>query len=182
MRRIIYLFIICVGIMITGFSCSSDDNTIINDLYAEVYEGSLKFQRIDDKNYQSVFIFPSTVYDSDAFLVYVSLVNGNGKKIWKLIPMTSFDTVGNGNIYYDFDFTSENLIVYFSSDFTIDTSTHDYYINNAYFKIVLVPGSYINSTNTKSTKSIQLPVDINDYDAVAKYLKIDESRAIRIKQ
>ena len=106
------------------------------------------------------------IYDSDNILIYrLSGTIDAQTPIWQLIPRTLF--LPEGELDYDFDFSSEDFTIYAGGNYNIATTPS--YINGQTFRIVIIPGAFSNKGNAAA-------VDYNDYNAVIQAYQIDDTK------
>lgn len=123
--------------------------------------GQYRIYRTFDQDIQG------NLFDSETVLVY--RMNGTidaNTPIWQLIPRTLY--LEEGELDYDYDFSVEDLAIYARG--TYDLSTTPEFLSNQTFRIVIIPGSFLNRG-----------LDFNDYNAVIRALDIDDSKVVRIK-
>lgn len=131
--------------------------------------------------YRNVSFNPSNQYTfsrgislklEDNILIYrLSGVINSSTPVWQLVPRTIY--FDNGDEFdYDYDFTRVDFAIYVGGnyDYTTETSL----LNDQIFRIVVIPGQFAN-------KGIQNPINLEDYNAVIKAYKIDESKIKTIK-
>jgi hypothetical protein len=114
------------------------------------------------------------VLESDAILIYINWgetdVNGEKLIAYRPLPQTAF--LNNGILTYNFDRTSKDFSIFLDGTANLATVSADYTTNQS-FRVVVVPSDFAARTNGS--------VDINDYNAVAKYLNIKESAITKIQ-
>lgn len=167
MKRIT-LLVAFIG-MITLQSCTVNDdnnNYVDNDTYSEVFEVTRSFTSAN--NYSSLISFPHTIFSSDMVLSYRLDAVVNGTDVWKLMPQTYYFNDGTLDFRYDFDFTQYDINIFMEGFDLATVSTN--YRNNQVFRVVIVPAAFIN-------KKV---VNYEDYNAVIKAFKIDESKILKI--
>ena len=155
--------------MISLQSCTVNDNnndTIDNDTISEVFEVTRSFTSTN--GYSSLISFPHTIYPSDMVLCYRLDAVVNGTDVWKLMPQTYYFNDGTLDFRYDFDFTQYDINI-FMEGFNLATVSSSYR-NNQVFRVVIIPANFINKTS----------INTQDYNAIVKALKIDESKILKI--
>ncbi|MEI7510251.1 MAG: collagen-like protein [Flavobacterium sp.] len=110
-----------------------------------------------------------SIYVSDNILVYrlTGTINSS-TPIWQLIPRTLYLT--QGDLDYDYDFSKIDFSIYAGGTYNLALTPT--YINNQTFRIVILPGYFIN-------KSKQ--VDTSNYNEVIKAYNIDDSNPTILK-
>jgi hypothetical protein len=154
--------------MISLQSCTNndDDNYIDYDTISEVFEVTRSFN--SGNNYSSLIIFPHTIFPSDMVLAYRLDAVVNGTDVWKLMPQTYYFNNGTLDFRYDFDFTQYDINIFMEGFDLATVSTN--YRNNQVFRVVIIPANFINKT----------AINYQDYNAVIKALKINESKILKI--
>lgn len=165
----ITLLVAFIG-MITLQSCTVNDdnnnNYVDNDTYSEVFEVTRSFT--SGNNYSSLISFPHTIFPSDMVLAYRLDAVVNGTDVWKLMPQTFYFNDGTLDFRYDFDFTQYDINIFMEGFDLATVSTN--YRNNQVFRVVLIPAQFINKN----------AVNYQDYNAVIKTFKIDESKMLKV--
>lgn len=167
MKRIT-LLLAFIG-MISLQSCTVQEDNVDNvdyDTISEVFEVTRSFNSTN--NYSSLINFPHTIYSSDMVLAYRLDGVVNGTDIWKLLPQTFYFADGTLDFRYEFDFTQYDINISMDGYDLATVSTN--YRNNQVFRVVIIPAGFIN----KSALNTQ------DYNAVVRALKIDESKILKI--
>lgn len=168
----ITLFLAVIG-MITLGSCTvnEDEDSVDNDTISEVFElRNVNFAFDAVNGYNIYRTLDPQIFPSDVILIYrLSGTIDSSTPIWQLIPRTLF--LNQGELDYDFDFSKEDFTIYAGG--TYDLSLTPNFLNNQTFRIVIIPGYFSNKSSSK--------VDFNDYDAVVKAFKIDESKIISMQ-
>ena len=160
-----------------GLTSCVREEVVVEDAYdqdtiSEVFE----LRNVDfsyDSNNGEYYIYRNlnpAIYASDVVLIYrlTGTINSS-TPIWQLIPRTL--DLAPGELDYDFDFSKQDFTIYAGG--TYDLSLTPNYIYNQTFRIVIIPG-YFSDRNSQQ-------IDFNDYNAVAKAYKIDESKVKEIK-
>ena len=142
-----------------------------NDTYSKVYDITENFVKSNTSNslYGINKEFVTPLYNSDVVLVYRQDGTSGGSPIWKLLPKTYF--LSQGELDYNFDFSKYDVQIYANANFDMvaqDAAFKNSYLNNQKFRIVIVPASF-GARNSSS-------VNYDDYNAVIKYYKIDDSK------
>lgn len=127
-----------------------------------------------ENNYELFFEFPETVevFSSDIVLVYIlweQYTDSYGEllDVWRLLPQTVF--LEEGTLKYNYDYTYYDVLIFL--DGTIDfASLLPAETDNQVFRIVVLPADYAQSKS----------LDVSDYDAVMKTLRIDHENIIKI--
>ena len=169
MKKITLLFVF-IG-MITLQSCTVNEvqDNVDNDTISEVFE----YTNVDltsGNGYSALLTFPYATYTSDMVLVYRLVDYGSAGDVWKLLPETYYFDDGTLDLRYDFDFTRFDAELHLEG-FDLAGVSNNYKLNQI-FRVVIVPGFF--GKNNK--------VNFNDYKAVVKALKIDESKIIKVQQ
>ena len=167
--RKITLVLAFIG-MITLGSCSTSNDDIDNDTISEVFRyNNVNFLPND---YTVVLEFPHALYyDSDMVLVYRLSGTFQGEPVWKLVPETYYFDDGTLDFRFDNDYTRFDAEVHLEG-FDLAGLSNNVKLNQS-FRVVVIPASFGNKTNT---------VDFKDYKAVVKAFHIDESKEINIQQ
>lgn len=154
--------------MISLQSCTvqEDTNYVDNDTYSEVFEVTRSFNSTN--NYSSLISFPHIIYPSDVVLAYRLDGVVNGTDVWKLLPQTFYFNDGTLDFRYDYDFTQYDISIFMDGYDLATVSTN--YRNNQIFRVVIVPADFKN----------KMGINTQDYNAVIKALKIDESKILKI--
>jgi len=90
--------------------------------------------------------------------------------VWQLIPV-EISLTNNRNVYYDYDFSKEDYKIYVRGNYDLETTAADF-LDDQTFRLVFIPGSFIN-------KSVNKP-DYSDYYKVIKEYNIDDSNVKRL--
>jgi len=153
--------------MLSFQSCTVNDSQPIvqdSDTISEVYEYSVSFTA--GNNYSELLSFPHTIYSSDMVLVYRLSGVTQGTDIWKLEPETYYFNDGTLDFGYDFDFTRYDVNLFMHGN-NLGTVSSNFRLNQI-FRVVIVPGYF--------GKNASKTVNFEDYNAVVKSFKIDESK------
>jgi hypothetical protein len=154
--------------MIALQSCTVNENDnnppVYNDTISEVFEVTRNFN--DANNYSTIVAYPHTIYSSDMVLVYLLDDVINGDDVWRQMPQTYFLN-GLGELDYNFDFTKFDTKIFLDASFNLNDLSGAW-TQNQTFRIVIVPGFFVN----KSVTSASLPMD---YESVIKRYNIKES-------
>lgn len=145
-------------------SCKEDT---ANDTYSKARDISVSFNSQNNYSFKVDINIPS----SDVVLVYRRDLSSGGV-VWQQIPRTLYLT--QGELDYDFDFTTQDAVLYAGGTINLPVAAQDPGFNNGYlinqtFRVVLVPASFGKNAN----------IDYSDYNSVAKYYNIDESKVIK---
>ncbi|MES2748077.1 MAG: hypothetical protein V4648_06845 [Bacteroidota bacterium] len=169
MKRITLLLAFIGMISLQSCTVNDDVDHVDYDTIAQVFEVNRSFTAAND--YSSLISYPPSInpiYPSDMVLAYRLDKVVNGTDVWKLMPQTFYFADGTLDFRYDFDFTQYDIDIYMEGfDLATVSST---FRNNQIFRIVIVPADFANKT----------AVDYQDYDAVVKALKINESKILKI--
>lgn len=171
MRKITLLFAF-IGMM-TIQSCTVNDqqpiNTTDNDTISQVWEYTRSFTT--SNNFSNLIAFPHSIYATDMVLVYRLSGVLSGTDVWKLLPETYYFSDGTLDFRYDFDFTKYEASI-FMEGFDL-ASVSSGFKTNQVVRIVVIPGYFGNKTTNT--------INFNDYNAVIKTFKIDESKIVKVK-
>jgi hypothetical protein len=167
MKKIILLLAVVVGMF--GFqSCTGPEGMPGRDGYngysaeAEVFEVTTTFST--SNNFSKFVTLNPPILSSDMVLVYRLSGVDQGEDVWKSQPENYYFGDGTLDFGYNFDFTRYDINIYMIGN-NLQSVPSQYRLNQV-FRIVVIPGYFSN----KST------VDFNDYKAVVKAYKIDDSR------
>lgn len=154
--------------MISLQSCTVQDDVdnVDYDTIGEVFEVTRSFNSTN--NYSSLINFPHIIYPSDMVLAYRLDGVVNGTDVWKLLPQTFYFADGTLDFRYEFDFTQYDINIYMDG-FDLATVSPNYR-NNQVFRVVIVPANFSN----------RVELNTQDYKAVIKALKIDESKIVKM--
>jgi hypothetical protein len=159
--------------MISLNSCTVNEEQPINvqdnDTISEVWEYTRSFT--PSNNFSNLIIFPRPIFTSDMVLVYRLSGVDNGVDIWKLLPETYYFNDGTLDFRYDFDFTRFDASI-FMDGFDLGGVSPNFRINQV-LRVVIIPGFFGNRTTNNT--------NFNNYNAVIKAYKIDETKIIKIK-
>ncbi len=164
------LFLLSMSILaITVFSCRSNDNNVDNDTYPVALNIQENFQNSTGSTANYLYgihkSFTQPLGANDVVLIYRQ-DSSSGTSVWKLLPKSYYFT--QGVLDYHFDFTRNDIQIYADANFdmnAMDSNFKNTYLNNQVFRVVLIPASGKNAS-----------IKYDDYDAVIKYYKIDESK------
>ena len=120
--------------------------------------------------------------ETDVVMVYLltRVVDNNDTQIlfWSALPQTYY--VNGLPITYNFAYSNVALLLTLSAGFNLAEPGKDYtsFTNNNAYRVVIIPGKRGGRTAsgkplTKADLS-KYPVDLNDYNAVIKYFKIND--------
>jgi len=125
----------------------------------------------DQDGFNIVGTFNPKIGDASTVLIYrlVGTIDAN-TPIWQLIPI-QINLSNNREVYYDYDFSKEDYKIYVRGNYDLETTALDY-LDKQTFRIVFIPGSFVN-------KSVNKP-DYSDYYAVIKKYNIDDSNVKRL--
>jgi len=177
MKKLLYLFAIAGITALTG--CEGDagpqgpQGPPGSGTEAQVYEtGEVNFTPAGE--FGIFFNFPQgALLESDHVLVYrLAAVDGQDD-VWKPLPETFYFDDGTLDFMYGFDHTRYDVNI-FMDGFDLANVNADFRLNQI-FRIVSIPGYFPNSGKAAPK------VDFNDYKAVVKAYKIDESKVIHIE-
>ena len=151
-------------------SCTSDDDGRVyndNDTISEVIQTPpLTFNAAGE--FSKVVEFNGPTYDSDVVLVY-RLTTEDNLNVWQQIPRTIF-LDNDGEVDYDFNFTEQDVRIFMQSNEFADLNTLPGLTNNQVFRVVRVPGYFVNG------------VDVNNYDAVMSAVQANGNEVPVIEQ
>lgn len=130
---------------------------------SEVFElQNVNFQLDQNNDYTIFQNLSPIILDSDNILIYRMSGTINAQTpVWQLIPRTLF--LDEGELDYDYDFSRVDFTIYAGGTYNLALTPQ--FIQNQTFRIVILPG-YFSKSST---------LDVNDYNAVINYYKIDES-------
>lgn len=179
MKKILPILLIAfVSLFI--FSCKDDDNFVDHDTFPVMADITGTFSNSNSFAINKAI----NIQNTDVVLVYRNVnSNTNSSAVWQLIPKTYFlDNVPNfpngRELDYNFVFNAQQVQITTSANFDqttqISSSEANQYLRNQNFRLVFVPAD-----PQKNNKSAKTPVDYNDYNAVIKYYKIDESKVVK---
>jgi hypothetical protein len=165
MKRI-FLLLAVIGIT-TLSSCDGDTGPA--GPRSEVFElQNINFTLNQNNEYTVSQNLTPFINDSDNILIYrLAGTIDSQTPIWQLIPRTLF--VDEGELDYDYDFSAVDFTIYAGGTFDIGTTPQ--FIQNQTFRIVIIPGYFSKGSN----------LDYNDYNAVIKALKINDSNVTVLK-
>ena len=167
MKKIILLFTVVV---VFGFqSCSGPEGPQGRTGYnveAEVFEVFTNFTAAN--NFSTLVNLNPPILSSDMILVYRSFDIYNGENVWRLIPQTIY--LSQGNLYYNYDFTKNDIKIFLDVDFDLRAIPVEY-SQNQLFRIVIIPG-YFSGRNS---------IDYNNYHEVIKFYNIDDTHVKRLE-
>jgi len=137
------------GVMILAMGCTGPQGAPGpqgpqgNTLIATVYDfKNINFTFTTNQGYIFYSTFSPYIYPSDNVIMYrmVGTVNPT-TPIWQQIPRTLY--LNNGQeLDYDFDFTQQDFTIYAGGNY--DVSTTPQYLTNQTFRVVVVPGGFLN--------------------------------------
>ena len=172
MKKIFLLSLVAM-LGFVAISCGDRviDNTNYTDntVYSQAYDlKGVSFVKSATSNslYGINKVFTTPLYNSDVVLIYRQDGTSSGNPIWKLLPKTYFLT--QGELDYTFDFTKNDIQIYANGNFDLsaqDANFFSTYLNNQTFRVLVIPATFGKST-----------VDYNDYEAVIRKFKIDETK------
>lgn len=168
--RKITLLLAFIG-MISLNSCTVNevrDTPIDNDTISEVFEVTRSFT--PSNNFYNFIVLPHSTYSSDMILMY-RLTSTSGPDVWKMLPETYFFNDGTLDFGYDFNFTQNDIELFMHGN-DLGTVSNNFRINQV-FRIVIIPGFF--------GKSASNTVDLNDYNAVIKAFKINDTKVKVLK-
>ena len=113
------------------------------------------------------YTFPNSALASDHVLVYRLSGVDNGADVWQLMPQYRYFSDGTFDFAYNFDATRFDVNIFLEGN-DLQTLSDDFRLGQI-FRVVIIPGQFAN-------KGIQNPIDLEDYNAVIKAYKIDESK------
>ncbi len=166
MKRITLLLAFIGMISLQSCTVHEDVDNVDYDTISQVFEVTRSFNSTN--NYSSLISFSNPIYPSDVVLAYRLDGVVNGTDIWKLLPQTYYFADGTLDFRYDYDFTQYDISIFMDGFDLATVSTN--YRNNQVFRVVIVPADFKN----------KMGIDTQDYNAVIKALKIDESKILKI--
>jgi hypothetical protein len=170
MKKFLPIFLLTViGFFVISCNDRTNERIIDNDTISIVRDVTLSFN--PGNNFSPLLSI--NIPSSDVVLVYRRDIESAGV-VWQQIPRTIYFNNG-GELDYDFDFTTRDVKFYTRANFNLAAQSLDFnntYLNNQIFRVVLVPAAFGKNAN----------IDYSDYNSVAKYFNIDESKIINIKQ
>lgn len=111
------------------------------------------------------------ILSTDVVLVYRNFnSNSTGSPVWQLLPKTYYLS-GGRELDFNFLFDPKNVEIYSEANFdqaTMTAAEAAEFKTNQSFRIVIIPADPAKNSAPK--------VDFNDYNAVVKYYKLDESK------
>lgn len=165
----LFSFFVLGALAVVLFSCRSNDNTVDNDTYPVALNITENFVNSTGSTADFLYgihkTFNQSLGSNDVVLIYRQ-DSSSGVSVWKLLPKSYFFT--QGQLDYHFDFTRNDIQIYADADFNMtamDSGFKNTYLNNQTFRVVLIPASGKNSQ-----------VNYEDYDSVARFYHIDESK------
>lgn len=175
MKNHFILLLVVTFSLVSVVSCERTSETVVatdNDTYSVAYDfKGVNFVKNTNHLYEYYRAFATPLYSGDVLLVYRQSGSNNGNPVWQLLPKTYF--FDQGDMDYTFDFTKNDFQLYANANFDLSAQNvafNSSYLYNQTFRIVIVPAG---SGGTIIGKSA---VNYNDYNAVIKYYKIDESK------
>ena len=129
-----------------------------------------EYENIDFEadNYEFILPLPSDfeTFASDVILVYllwgIETIDGVDFDIWRPLPQTVF-VPDQGTLVYNFDFIQNDVRLFLSSDFPLDSLT-DTDTDDWIARVVVVPAEFWNSSR----------INFNKYDEVATAMGLTE--------
>jgi len=130
-------------------------------LLSEVFElKNINFGYNSKDGYTIYQKLTPAIYASDVILIYrLSGTINSTTPIWQLIPRTLFLSQGN-ELDYDFDFSKEDFTIYAKGNY--DLATTPQYLDNQTFRIVIVPGSFASTLNSKDYLGVMAALKLNE--------------------
>ncbi|QNF31693.1 hypothetical protein HUW51_02745 [Adhaeribacter swui] len=122
---------------------------------------------------------------SDIMLVYrlVGVSQDGNTPFWSPLPATY--TVQGQSLTYNFAYSNTAVLLFLESAADLSGADFKNYTTDQVFRFVLIPGRNIGGRTTGKplTKAdmSKYPVDLNDYNAVVKYFKINDSNVKKFK-
>jgi hypothetical protein len=128
---------------------------------SEVFELANVNFTLNTKNELRVYYpFKNKINDANVVLIYrLTGILDTQTPIWQPIPRTIF-LAGGKELYYDFDFTKEDITIYARGNYDL-TTTPDY-LNGQTLRIVILPGSFSKLVNKNSYKDVIQALKIKD--------------------
>ncbi|NAW51765.1 hypothetical protein GNY06_10410 [Elizabethkingia argentiflava] len=190
MRKSILAFAFGTAILFTTVSCDRNNDTQIQndqDTVALVTEINVTFRK---QNYYAQYEdFKHNINKADNVLIYRLDGIANGKNVWHFIPRTYYvsnaDNTAQKEIDFNYDFSISGVTFTIGGTFN-KINPENYvvpYLNNQRFRAVIIPGNMAAKTSKSYNKGglSSLPVNYQDYNAVAKYYNIKESDVKMLK-
>ena len=156
MKKIITLLAV-IG-MFSLQSCTTTNDNVDNDTISTVYE--TKSVSFLPTGYAIRYTFPGAIYSSDMVLVYRLTGTSNGNDLWEFLPETHYFSDGTRNFSYNFDFTRNDVQIYLEGN-NLSTLDAAYRLNQI-FRIVVVPGSFAATLNTRNYVSVMAALKLNE--------------------
>ena len=169
MKRFTLLLAFIGIISLQSCTVQEDVDNVDYDTISQVFEVTRSFNSTN--NYSSLINYPPTIspiYPSDMVLAYRLDGVVNGTDVWKLLPQTFYFADGTLDFRYEFDFTQYDINIYMDGFELATVSTN--YRNNQIFRVVIIPANFSN----------RVGLNTQDYKAVIKALKINESKIVKI--
>lgn len=117
-------------------------------------------------NYSSTLDFPNDfqMLDSDVVLVYFLWGVDNDLEIWRQLPQTLL--LEEGTLLYNFDFTTNDVVVFMDADFNMDVLGANY-TDEWVARVVVVPAQFADNGRIAG-------VDFSDYFAVKSHFNLPD--------
>ena len=120
---------------------------------------------------------------ADIMLAYrfVGTLPDSDIPFWSPLPLTY--TVNAQSLTYNFAYSSTAFFITLVSQADLAGADFTNYTTNQAFRFVIIPGRAGRTAGAPLTKAdlSKYPVDLNDYNAVVKYFKINDSNVRKIK-
>lgn len=154
----ITLFLVFIGMM-TLQSCEVNEinDTVDDDTISEVFEVTTSFN--SNNNYSRLVAFTPPIFSSDVVLVYHLYDTVNGEDVWRLMPQTYYFSDG-GELDYNFDYTRNNVNIFLSANFSLNTLPSSW-TQNQTFRIVILPANFASTVNKNSIDAVMSALNVN---------------------
>ncbi|ATC37766.1 MULTISPECIES: hypothetical protein [Elizabethkingia] len=183
MKKSLLAFAFGGAILATTISCDRNNDTQIQndqDTVALVTEINVTFRK--ENFYAQYEGFKSNINNGDNVLIYRLDGVSNGKNVWHFIPRTYYVSNSDNTVQKEIDFNYDFSVsgVTFTIGGTFNKNNPESfvapYLSNQRFRAVIVPGNMAAQASSSNKVGVSnLPVNYQDYDAVAKYYNIKES-------
>lgn len=169
-------FILLAGIGFLSYSCDRSDDVVVQnpgtDSDTVPLMKDVNVSLNSSNNYAHVELL--NINTTDVVLVYRKDPTANNA--WQLVPKTYY-LANNRELEYNFLFNSQKVEIFTEgvAPATLTSAEANTYLNNQTFRIVLV---FANAGKTagKNAAAAKPNIDYSDYNAVAKYYNLDESK------
>lgn len=176
MKKIISLLfmVLSIGFIVTSCNDDDDDNNypVDHDTIPSLYDFNNVSFNFDGVNNLYYFRPDFALYAGEHLLIYVQSGWDNNTPIWKLLPNNILYTATDANVYnmfLNYNFTNKDFEITAENSVAMPPE-----LNGLNFRVIVI------QTIVGKKQSLDMP-DYNDYKAVIKYYKIDESKVKIIK-